>query len=177
MCRLHARRFLLAWSVSTVLAGCGFQPVYMPTASGKPGVAQRELAAVNVPLMAGRPGQLFRQALQEQLASDGGTPHLYDLDASFWVTGEGIAIEQSNIATRIRLTGYVVWALRAHDQARTRLTGGSSHLVDGLNLLDQQYFAADLENEQVQRRLANALAEQVATQLAIFFRQRANPSG
>ena len=70
-----------------LLAGCGFRPVYMPTASGNAGVARRELAAVNVPLMFGRPGQLFRQALQEQLSSDDSGPQLYDLEANFWITG------------------------------------------------------------------------------------------
>jgi len=59
--------WLFVLSAGLLLAGCGFQPVYMPTASGKTGVAQRELAAVNVTLMPGRPGQLFRQALQEAL--------------------------------------------------------------------------------------------------------------
>ncbi|MDQ2801372.1 MAG: hypothetical protein M3Y41_01300, partial [Pseudomonadota bacterium] len=47
------------------LAGCGFQPVYMPTASGSAGPARRELAAVNVQIIPDRPGQLLRQALQQ----------------------------------------------------------------------------------------------------------------
>jgi LPS-assembly lipoprotein len=170
----------LAFVALLLLAACGFRPVYMPTASGKQGVAERELAAVYVPLMPDRPGQLFRQALQEELADDSGGPQLYDLEAGFWITGEGISVQPSNIATRVRLTGHVTWTLRARDSAHTRLTGGASHLIDGVNLLDQQYFAFDLENEVVQKRLANALADQVATQLAIYFRQRAekpaNPS-
>ena len=39
----------------------------MPTASGKAGVAQRELAAIQVDLIPDRPGQLLRQALQDRL--------------------------------------------------------------------------------------------------------------
>jgi LPS-assembly lipoprotein len=166
----------LAFVAILLLAACGFRPVYMPTASGKEGVAQREMAAVYVPLLPGRPGQLFRQALQENLSDDSGSPQLYDLEANFWITGEGISVQPSNIATRVRLTGHVTWTLRTRDAARTQLTGGASHLVDGVNLLDQQYFAFDLENEVVQKRLANALAEQVASQLAIFFRHRAEKS-
>jgi hypothetical protein len=45
--------------------------------------------------------------------------------------------------------------------------------MDAINIFDQQYFAADLDNEQVQRRLASALADQIAMQLAVFFRHRA----
>ena len=33
--------------------------------------------------------------------------------------------------------------------------------MDGFNIIDEQYFAADLENEAVQRRLAEALADQI----------------
>jgi LPS-assembly lipoprotein len=49
--------------------------------------------------------------------------------------------------------------------------------VDGYNLINAQYFASDLENEVVQRRLANALADQITMQLAVYFRQQAAKSG
>ncbi len=88
------------------LSGCGFQPVYMPTASGKAGVAQRELASVYVGIIPERPGQMLRQALQERFGDDSGTPAAYDLSVTFGISGEGIAIESNNIATRLRLIGY-----------------------------------------------------------------------
>ena len=46
-----------------------------------------------------------------------------------------------------------------------------------MNIFDSQYFAADLETEAVPRRLADALADQIAIQLAAFFRKRATASG
>ena len=61
------RRRLLVLAAGASLSGCGFQPVYMPTASGKAGVAQRELAAIQVDLIPDRPGQVLRQALQDRL--------------------------------------------------------------------------------------------------------------
>ena len=63
-----SRRLVCFGSLSAVaagVAGCGFQPVYMRTASGKPGVAQRDLSTVFVEIIPERPGQLLRQALQE----------------------------------------------------------------------------------------------------------------
>ena len=177
MIAIRPMRLALLLAVVPLLAGCGFRPVYMPTASGTAGVAQRELAAVNVALIYGRPGQLFRQALQEQLASDNGVQPSYELQANFWITGEGISVQPSNIATRVRLTGNVSWILYAKDAAHTQLTSGSGHQIDGANLLDQQYFAFDLENEAVQRRLAAALAQQVSNQLAIYFRNHADTPG
>ncbi len=173
-----ARRQLLTICAGAGLSACGFQPVYMPTASGNAGVAQRELAAINVELIPDRPGQLLRQALQERLETTGnGVARRYDLTVNFWISGEGIAIQQDNTATRIRSIGNANWILKAEDPTRTTLIGGSARAVDAQNILDTQYFAADLENETVQKRLANALADQITMQLAAYFRRRAAASG
>ncbi len=169
-----SRRALLMLAGPGIAAGCGFQPVYMPTASGQAGPAQRELSAINVSLIPDRPGQLLRQDLQERLASDrGDTPLRYDLAVSFSISGEGIAIESDNTATRVRLIGNAHWTLKARDSVQTQISSGSARAMDDFNVLNQQYFAADIDNEQVQRRLASALADQIAIQLGIFFRRRA----
>jgi len=168
------RRRFAALAGATALSGCGFQPVYMPTASGNAGVAQRELAAIRVNLIPDRPGQEMRQALQQRLEMAGGTaPHLYDLAVSFGVSGEGLAIQPDSIATRIRLIGTASWTLIAQDPGRTTLSSGSARAVDGLNIFDTQYFEADLTNDAVTRRLAEALADQITLQLAAYFRKRA----
>ncbi len=162
--------------VALGLAGCGFQPMYMPTASGGAGIAARELAAINIPIIPDRPGQLMRQALQARLANDSGTAKRYDLGVAFWISGEGIGIQTDNSATRVRFTGYASWVLTAQDPARTRLTDGTARTMDGMNIFSAQYFALDLENEVLQRRMAEVLADQVATQLSLWFRQRAAAS-
>lgn len=156
-----------------VLTGCGFQPVYMPTASGKPGVAQRDLSTVFVEIIPERPGQVLRQALQERFGDDSGTPSAYNLRVAFAVAGEGIAIETNNVATRVRLTGSASWTLIGHDPKQTVLTSGSARAIDGLNIFDSQYFASDLENEAETRHIAETIASEIATQLAVWFRQQA----
>jgi LPS-assembly lipoprotein len=171
------RRQLLAWAAGTSLSGCGFQPVYMPTASGSAGVAQRELAAIHVNIIPDRPGQLLRQALQQRFQmSDSGTASQYDLSVSFGISGEGIAIQPNSTVTRIRNIGSASWTLIALDPGRTHLTSGSARAVNGLNIFDTQYFAADLENETVTRQLAQQLADQITLQLATYFRKRAAAS-
>jgi LPS-assembly lipoprotein len=160
-------------ALGAVLGGCGFQPVYMPTASGKAGVAQRDLSAVFVEIIPERPGQLLRQALQERFGDDSGTPPNYNLRVTFGVSGEGIAVESNDIATRIRLIGNATWTLIGHDDKRTSLTSGSARAIDGLNIFDSQYFASDLETEAEQQRIAENIATQIATQLAVWFRQQA----
>ena len=173
------RRQWLALAGGGTLAGCGFQPVYMPTASGSAGVAQRELAAIQVGIIPDRPGQLLRQALQERLemAGNGGAARRYDLAVGFAISGEGLAIQRDSSTTRIRTIGSATWALTAQDPGRTRLSTGSARAIDGFNSPDVQYFAADLENEVRQKRLADALADQITMQLAAYFRKRAAASG
>jgi LPS-assembly lipoprotein len=167
------RRQLLTLVSGAALSDCGFQPVYMPTASGKAGVAQRELAAVHVNLIPDRPGQLLRQALQQrfELTSSSST-FRYDLSVSFWITGEGIAILPDTNTTRIRSIGNANWTLTAQDPGKTRLSSGSAKAANAINIFDTQYFAADLENETIQRQLADALADQITLQLAAYFRQQ-----
>jgi hypothetical protein len=170
------RRSLCA-ALTTTLAGCGFQPVYMPTASGKAGVAQRELSTVFVRIIPERPGQVLRQALQKRFADDSGTPPQYDLQVRFSVAGEGIGVITGDISTRVRLIGNASYTLLAHDAAQTVLTSGDARAVDGLNIFDEQYFASTLETEVVQTRIADNVADQIATQLAIWFRKRAAQPG
>ena len=167
-----SRRWLCLGSL-TVLAGCGFEPVYMPTASGKAGPAQRGLSSVYVEIIPERPGQLLRQALQERFSDDSGTPSAYDLHVTFGISGEGIAIEANDIATRLRLTGTATWSLTGRDPKHTKLTSGGAHALDAVNVFDSQYFAADQEVEAETKRIAENIATQIATQLAVWFRERA----
>jgi len=102
-----------------------------------------------------------------------GVAHLYDLKVGFGISGEGIAVQSDTIATRIRMIGTATWTLVAKDPGRTQISHGFAKAVDGFNLLDEQVFAADLSNEAIQKRLAEALADQITLQLATFFRRRA----
>jgi LPS-assembly lipoprotein len=154
-----------------LLPGCGFRPAYMPTASGEAGVAQREMAAVFVDTIPERSGQLLRQALQERFERTGpGVQRRYSLNVSYGIGGEGIAILPDTSVTRIRLTGNADWYLVAQDPAKTRLATGHARAIDGFNILNQQYFFSDLSNEAAQRRIAEVVADQIAIQVAAWFR-------
>lgn len=159
--------------VPLALAGCGFQPIYMPTASGKAGPAEREMAQVEVALIPERSGQILRQELQRRLASDNGSRHLYDLRVSFSIAAEGLSVTTDNLPTRVRMIGYASWVLVTNDQKRTKLTEGGARSFDGLNLFEQQYFAADMEGDAVTKRIANSIADQIAMQIAVYFRKQA----
>jgi len=168
-----ARRAVLLGG-GTALAGCGFRPLYMPLASGAPGPAAAEMAAIYVPVASERPGQLLRQALQQRFEGTGtGTAKRYELVASIAVNAEAIAIQRDSSSSRIRLTGSAPWVLRVLSLEHPVLAQGTSRILDGYNILDQEYFAADLESEVVIRRVADALADQITTQVGSFFLERA----
>ena len=147
----------------------------MPTASGAAGPAVRELAAINVNLMPDRPGQLMRQALQDRFEGTGDVvPRRYDLAVNFWVSGQGIGMQQDNTITRTRLIGRANWTLSAQDAGHTKIVTGAARATDAENNLDTQPFNSDVETEALTKRLAEALADQITAQLAAFFRKRAS---
>ena len=164
-----ARRLLLLGSAGAV-AGCGFRPLYLPRESGG-GATSEALAAIYVPPILERAGQLLRQGLQRRFEGSGtGIAKRYDLVVVFTLAPEGIAIQRDSSTTRIRLTGTAAWTLRQLNLAHTAVTSGSTRVLDGYNILNQQYFAADLEGEAATRRVAESLADQVTIQLATFFK-------
>ena len=154
-----------------LLAGCGFHPVY--GSRGVSGGSQRELAAIDVALLPDRTGQLLRQALQQRFDRGEAVAKQYTLSVSYGIAGEGISVEQDSSVTRIRLVGQATWFLKALDPAQTLVTSGSARSLDGVNVLDQQYFEQDLATETAQRRLAENVADQITLQIATFFSRRA----
>lgn len=158
------------------VAGCGFHPLYLPE-GGRNGPVAAALAAVYVPVMAERSGQLLRQALQRRIEGSGtGIAKRYELIANLSIATEGVAIQRDSSTTRIRLTATAPWSLRQLNLAHTVITTGTSRVLDGYNILNQQYFAADLESEAAYRRAAESLADQIVTQVAIFLKNQPIPT-
>lgn len=156
------------------LAGCGFHPLYLPASGNTPGPAAAGLAQIYVPVIAERSGQLLRQALQRRTEGSGsGAAKTYELVAAPALSGEGIAIQRDTSTTRIRLTGTATWSLRQLNLQHTVLVSGASRIVDGYNILNQQFFAADLESEAAVTRIMESLADKIVTQVAIYFDRQA----
>ena len=121
-----------------------------------------------------RPGQLLRQSLQERLERGAtGVLQVYDLKVDYGIGGEDISVQPDNSATYTRLVARASWVLTAQDPASTPLTHGQARASDNFNILDEQYFAADLENGFAAKRLADQVADQITLQLAAYFRHRA----
>lgn len=171
------RRLLLLGASSAAagaLGGCGFHPLYATSGSGGGSPVAAELAAVYVPVIAERPGQLIRQALQRRFEGAGtGVAKRYQIDVSYTIAAEGIAIQRDTSTTRIRLVGSANWTLRTLSLERKALTSGTARVLDGVNVQNQQYFALELENQAATQRVAEALADQITLKLGTWFQQQA----
>ncbi len=165
-----ARRAGLLGAASA-LAGCGFHPLY---AGGSQGAASTELAAIYVGIMGERSGQLLRQALQRRFEGAGtGVAKTYELTGGLGVAAEAIALQRDSSGTRVRLIGSAPWVLSTMGLTPTPLTQGTARSIDGYNVFNQQYFAADLESDAAQRRIAESIADQITIQVASFLKRRA----
>lgn len=168
-----SRRAVLAGTGAS-LAGCGFRPLYAPAANGGPGPAEAEMAAVWVPVIPERSGQVLRQALQQRLEGAGtGVAKKYALAVTFGIYVDALAIRPDTTATYVRMTGTAPWNLTTVGLKPQPVISGQAQAVNGYDILDQQYFAAMIENDTSIRRLAETLADQIVTRLAIYFRRKA----
>ncbi len=173
--RHPGRRAVLSLGLAGALAGCGFQPVYM--ASGNGPEPAEGLAEIEVGPIYERPGQILRQALLGRLGTEPGAPRKFDLNVNFWITGEAQGVLNFTQPTRIRLVARSNWVLTGRDPKKTRLTEGTDRVIDGFDIFDSQYFAMDLSNEAVQRRMAEAMAERIALRLAVWFHEHPSAIG
>jgi hypothetical protein len=166
---------VLLFGLGGAMTACGFHPVYLPTGDG-PG-PQAGLAAIDVKPIYERPGQILREALLGRFGTEPGAKRKFDLQVSFWISGEAQGVLNFTQPTRIRLVANTTWTLLSRDAKPIKLAEGSDRLVDGFDIFDTQYFASDLDNEHVQRRLAEATAERITLRLAMWFHQHPSAVG
>jgi LPS-assembly lipoprotein len=167
------RAVLLA--AGSALAGCGFRPVY--AVRGKNSPARHELGLIDVGNIPERSGQVLRQALQQRMHNPSeALAKAYELTVSFSISVDIVGVQQDETATRLRESGSATWSLKRLDPASTLVTSGTARALDAVNIIDQQYFEADLAQETAQRRLAESVADQITLQLASYFARHAPAS-
>jgi LPS-assembly lipoprotein len=156
--------------LASSVAACGFHPLYAP-GSGD----DAKLQSVYVAIIPNRPGQLLRQALQQRLeGTDSTVAKRFTLTVTYFEGGEALGIQSDSVITRNRDTGKAVWVLQQSEPPGTKLSYGTVRSVDGYDILNEQFFYSDLAEEAVQRRLADAVADQIVQSLAVYFRAHPN---
>ncbi|MBB2203074.1 hypothetical protein HLH28_16110 [Gluconacetobacter tumulisoli] len=167
----------MAAAVLLALGGCGFQPLYGSsgeTADG--GTIPDKLRQVYVAGIPERYGQELRLFLQQDMAGSAPeNPTGYTLQVSSFVMNESLDIHQDNTSGRTRATGHAHWILQTVAPAPVVLAQGDAQAMDGENETYEQYFAQNLNQATLARRVANALAERITQQVAIWFRTKAPP--
>jgi LPS-assembly lipoprotein len=162
------RRGLLGAALMA-LGGCGFRPLYGDgAAAGDPDVA-REFAATRVGLIPDRFGQLLRRSLQQRLSAGGPAAARWDLLVTPSFAAEGMGVQPDGAVTRVRYTATANWTLNRVTPRET-VANGFERTMDAYNIQPSQFFSADMSREAMERRLAEQLADEVVTRLAMRLR-------
>jgi LPS-assembly lipoprotein len=151
------------------LSGCGFSPLYGAGPDSTP-VAQQldEVAVANIPE---RTGQMLRESLQDQMEAAGApTVQHYTLNVAYVIAGQSVGIQADTSATRARVIATARWSLSPIGQPGEQLTTGQATTEDALNVIDEQYFAQDMESTTVDQQLADEIAAQITSQVAVYFK-------
>ncbi len=166
-----SRKSLIALAL-LALSGCGFTPLY-GGAQGQAASAGLEAVAVqNIPE---RTGQMLRQSLQQQLYTAGQpvTEH-YTLSVNYSINQTGEGVQEDSSTSRTRFDAHAAWRLSPIGNPAVTLASGNATAMDALNIIDQQYFASNLETDTVNQQLSDQIAAQITVQLAAWFRTHPN---
>jgi LPS-assembly lipoprotein len=154
------------------LAGCGFTPLYGGDEGQTASAQLGEIAVNNIPE---RPGQLLRISLETKLHANGApVTEIYALSVSYGIATSDIGVLQDSATTYSRMAATANWRLTPIGDPGHPLATGTATALDSANIIDQQYFALNLETETINQRLADSVAAQITTQLAIWFRNHPN---
>ncbi len=155
--------------------GCGFRPLYGGNgavgASADPAVAA-ELAAMRVPVIPERFGQLLRRGLQQRLGTGVAGPQAarWELRVGPSIQTEGIGVQRDGSVTRVRYLATANWQLVRLAPAQEIVANGFERALDAFNVPPNQFFASDVSRDAAERRLAETLAEEVVTRVAVRLR-------
>jgi len=127
-----------------------------------------EMAAVEIALITDRTGQLLRNELLDQLTPTGiANKPRYLLSVHLTESKKNLAIRRDLTATRANLTITAQFKLTTWPSDELLLEGRSRSL-NSYNISTFNFATLSAEND-ARRRAARAVAEDIATRLAIYF--------
>jgi LPS-assembly lipoprotein len=159
--------------VLSALAGCGWQPLYGRVNDGTVGAnAGPELASVHIAPIADRVGQNLYNALRDRLNPGGppAEPH-YDLVIRLDEHTNQMLVLEDQTATRVDLTLNATYSLYQRGN-RMPVFQGHSRATTTYDLLNNNVeYATTQSMDDAHRRGALTLADDIATQVAVFLAQ------
>ncbi len=159
------RRAFLFGSASTLLAGCGFQPLYGDKDYGAAG--GQDLATVKVNTIPDRNGQILHNFLLDRINPHGrpGSP-LYSLDIQLTEQKSNVGIIKDSTATLGQLANsanYTLYDLRK----KSPVHSGRSRSFTSYQIVQSQFATLAAEKDARERTLRE-LAEDITTKVAVF---------
>lgn len=157
--RMQGRRRALAALAGGLVAGCGFQPLYLEQG----GAASALRGQVAVTGADGRLGFMFRERLRDRLD----TPRpdsSHTLDVALRFTDTGLAITRRDDITRFTINGEATWRLTRRGDGAV-VADGLARSASGYSTLASP-FATRAARLDAERRVAEDLAERVFARLA-----------
>jgi LPS-assembly lipoprotein len=161
-----ASRRLVVLGLGAALAACGFRPLLKQGEADRD--VQRQLAAVEIPVLTGRIGYLVRESLLEQLNPAGAeVPTRYLLTVTLRRRNSALGIQLDNTITRYNLTVSARFRL-VEEATRQVLYEALVRRIASYNAIRAPYaeLAAEMDAE---RRAAREVGIDIWTQLAVYF--------
>jgi LPS-assembly lipoprotein len=172
---LSSRRALIALSLPLLAAGCGFRPMHGRSGLREDAQVSEALAAVTVGLITERQGQLMRRRLEEGLApaGRGAVTAKYDLRVGIAYGFELQGFRRDGFPSRVRFNATANWFLFDVAAPPREVTRGTERATDAYDIPENQFFAADVARETMERQMVEQLAQQILERLAMHFRRAA----
>ncbi|MGE5269944.1 MAG: LPS assembly lipoprotein LptE, partial [Thiohalocapsa sp.] len=153
----------------TVLAGCGWAPLYADPETG-PGDA--DLRAIAVTPIPERIGQKLAWALRQSLNPTGiPTPTRYTLRTILRTVRSDLGVQSYGLGTRGKLDVYATYTL-SDNKTNTAALTATSHVAESFDILANEYAAIVAENDAATRAVEE-LRRDMVSQLTIFMQRRA----
>ena len=154
------------------LAGCGFRPMY-GTSSLDP-ASLDEMASIQIENIPDREGQLIRNALLTKL-NPRGEPRKarYNLEVYYTLSESQQALRKDDTATR----DVLYYSVRIYlYEGKTPLTAGVITKQLSYDFLEQHYANVSADDD-IRRRAAEVIAEEIRNRLVAYFARRAEVLG
>lgn len=145
------------------LSGCGFAPLYAESNRAQ------ALRHIDVTVPDSRTGYFLEQELRQSLNSDLTAPTAYELDIKLVENHYRVGYRADETAARSEMSEQVTYVLR--DKATGKVVLSKSYTeTASYNASDSPY--ADVVSQQdAQKRIANSVAQQIATDLTLYFQK------
>jgi LPS-assembly lipoprotein len=147
--------------------GCGFRPLYAKPDGVASSAAAAELATIRVAGIDDRIGQQLRNGLVQRLTPGGETADArYLLTIKVAQSTEGLAATNDGHVTLGRTMVTASYTLAERDGVRLKL--GTSRAIATYRTLGPRYGTIAVERD-TEERAVSELAEDIRSQLAVFF--------